>query len=109
MTVLIETEKLLSESDSPLLMRIKSVKKLLSVILVACATALTPLAAQCAANTQDGAKCMHKAQPGKKYYWRHVIFKPAAKSETKKPVARKAEPFSESNCEIATVEIVESC
>ena len=42
-------------------------------------------AAQCAATTQDGARCKRKAQPGKKYCWQHANYKPAAKAEAKKP------------------------
>ena len=47
-------------------------------------------AAQCAATTQDGARCKRKAQPGKKYCWQHANYKPAAKTEAKKGEAKPA-------------------
>ena len=48
-------------------------------------------AAQCAATTQEGARCKRKAQPGKKYCWQHANYKPAAKTEAKKAEAKKGE------------------
>ena len=47
-------------------------------------------ATQCQALTQDGDKCKRKAQPGKKYCWQHADYKPAAKTEAKKPAAKPA-------------------
>ena len=64
--------------------------KKMMIMAAACMMAAMTFAAQCAAKTEDGVQCKRQAEENSKYCWQHADYKPAAKTEAKKP-AKKSE------------------
>ena len=69
-------------------------KRLMMLMLAACAVAFTTFAAQCAAKTEDGVQCKRQAEENSKYCWQHLKGASQCQALTKDgdKCKRKAQP-----------------